>query len=100
MAFSLTSASFDPSRPAFRVLRYVAAACVCAAGVLCVHEVTRVRAQGQAPAADEMPVLQYEPGWPKQLPNNWMMGAVGGLAVDHSDHIWIAQRPQSLANPS
>jgi DNA-binding beta-propeller fold protein YncE len=34
-----------------------------------------------------------DPFWPKELPNNWIMGQVGGMAVDRYDHIWVLQRP-------
>jgi len=36
--------------------------------------------------------------WPKPLPNSWLIGQVGGLAVDKHDHIWINQRPRSLSD--
>ena len=36
-------------------------------------------------------------GWPQKLPNNWMIGEVGGLYVAPDDHIWVLQRPRSLA---
>jgi DNA-binding beta-propeller fold protein YncE len=46
--------------------------------------------QAQAP-----PVYKVDASWPKQLPNNWIMGQVGGMAVDRQDHIWVLQRPGS-----
>jgi len=33
--------------------------------------------------------------WPKVLPNNWIIGQVGGLSVDKADNIWVYQRPGS-----
>src|ERR1700719_3984506 len=33
--------------------------------------------------------------WPQELPNNWIIGQIGGLAVDRQDHIWVLQRPAS-----
>ena len=47
-------------------------------------------AQAQAP-----PAYKVDAAWPKQLPNNWIMGQVGGMAVDGQDHIWVMQRPGS-----
>jgi hypothetical protein len=47
-------------------------------------------AMGQAP-----PAYKVDASWPKQLPNNWIMGQVGGMAVDGQDHIWVLQRPGS-----
>ena len=35
--------------------------------------------------------------WPKPLPNNWVVGAVIGVAVDSRDHVWIVHRPGTLA---
>jgi hypothetical protein len=58
-------------------------------------------ALGGAPIAhaqredQDAPRYEVDPSWPKQLPNNWIMGQVGGLAVDDHDHIWILQRPLS-----
>ena len=46
-------------------------------------------------AGSGAPHYQVDPFWPKQLPNNWIMGAVGGLFVDGQDHIWVLQRPAS-----
>jgi len=49
-----------------------------------------------ARAADERaPSYAVDPFWPKPLPNNWIMGQVGGMAIDSQDHIWVLQRPGS-----
>ena len=45
---------------------------------------------------DGSPMYEVDPFWPKPLPNNWLLGAVGGMAVDAQDHVWIIQRPGSL----
>jgi len=44
----------------------------------------------------EGPAFKIDPLWPKDLPNNWTMGQVGGLSIDEQDHIWVLQRPRSL----
>jgi DNA-binding beta-propeller fold protein YncE len=44
-------------------------------------------------AAPDAPKFKVDPSWPKELPNNWIMGQVGGMAVDRHDHIWVLQRP-------
>ena len=44
-------------------------------------------------AAQDPPKYQVDPAWPRELPNNWIMGQVGGMAVDKHDHIWVLQRP-------
>jgi hypothetical protein len=48
------------------------------------------------PAAAEGPEYKNDPSWPKQLPNNWIIGQIGGMTVDAQDHIWVLQRPRSL----
>jgi len=50
---------------------------------------------GPAAPADA-PKYRVEANWPKPLPNQWLMGQVGGVAVDRNDRIWILQRPRSL----
>jgi len=51
------------------------------------------------PAADaaDPPRFQVDAFWPKPLPNNWIIGQVGGVAVDAQDHVWIIQRPRSVS---
>jgi hypothetical protein len=48
-----------------------------------------------AAGAQAPPAYKVDASWPKQLPNNWIMGQVGGMAVDGQDHIWVLQRPGS-----
>ncbi len=43
----------------------------------------------------DVPRFEYDPTWPKPLPNNWVMGEVAGVGVDANDHIWVTNRPQS-----
>lgn len=38
-------------------------------------------------------VYKFDAGWPKPLPNNWIMGTVTGMSVDQDDHIWVLDRP-------
>jgi hypothetical protein len=45
--------------------------------------------------AQAPPAYKVDASWPKELPNNWIMGQVGGMAVDRQDHIWVLQRPGS-----
>ena len=44
------------------------------------------------------PSFVLDPGWPQQLPHNWVIGDVGGITVDKDDNIWIYQRPQSVSS--
>ena len=43
-----------------------------------------------------MPKFEVDPYWPKDLPNQWMMGQVAGIFVDSHDHVWVTNRPRSL----
>ena len=42
------------------------------------------------------PAYEVDPAWPKPLPNQWILGAVAGVAVDPQDHVWIVHRPSTL----
>ena len=53
---------------------------------------------GATPAHAASPLFRVDPFWPKPLPNNWILGQVGGLAVDDRDNIWVFQRPRSLTD--
>ena len=52
-------------------------------------------APGQSPTA-MAPAYEVDPAWPKPLPNQWLLGAVAGVAVDARDHVWIVHRPSTL----
>src|SRR5258707_11078658 len=42
------------------------------------------------------PGFVSDPGWPALLPHSWLLGQVGGLYVDHHDHIWVYNRPRTM----
>ena len=44
----------------------------------------------------EVPIFEYDPTFPRPLPENWAIGAIGGMAVDRQDHLYVAQRPSTL----
>lgn len=44
------------------------------------------------------PRYQVDASWPRSLPNNWLVGQVGGVAVDRHDNVWILQRQRTLTN--
>jgi hypothetical protein len=46
--------------------------------------------------AQDVPRYKVDPFWPKELPNNWILGRVPGVAVDKDDHIWILHSPGSV----
>jgi hypothetical protein len=49
-------------------------------------------------SAGKVPTVAVDASWPKQLPNNWIMGQVGGITVDSQGHICVVQRPRSLSD--
>ncbi len=55
-------------------------------------------AQGWKPPAPKMvPYFEWDETFPKlPLPNHWIVGTVVGVDVDAKDHIWIAQRAETL----
>src|SRR6188472_2077455 len=48
--------------------------------------------------AGDVPTFAVDAAWPKPLPNNWIMGQVGGITADEQGHIWVFQRPRSLTD--
>ena len=45
---------------------------------------------------EQVPIFEYDPTFPKPLPENWAIGPIGGLAVDRQDHLYVVQRPGGL----
>lgn len=50
-----------------------------------------------APAAQAGGGYRVDPFWPQELPDNWLLGHVIGVAVDSRDHVWVLHRPGSLS---
>src|SRR3982750_4796829 len=50
------------------------------------------------PAGATVPGFVSDPGWPAPLPHSWLLGQIGGLYVDHHDHIWVYNRPRTMTN--
>ena len=44
----------------------------------------------------DVPAFQVDPFWPQPLPQDWVLGQVAGLSVDHHDHVWIVHRQASI----
>ncbi|HEY1878185.1 MAG TPA: hypothetical protein VGG66_11980 [Rhizomicrobium sp.] len=42
--------------------------------------------------SNDGPRYTNDASWPKPFPNHWVMGQIGGLAIDRQDHIWVLQR--------
>lgn len=84
--------------------RRLAAAIVVAAGLGVAWQgvrATQVRPPAlkklAGPAPKMVPYFEWDPTFPKvPLPNNWIIGTVVGVAVDAQQHVWIAQRAETL----
>jgi hypothetical protein len=48
--------------------------------------------------AGDVPTFAVDAAWPKPLPNNWILGQVGGITVDAQGHVWVIHRPRSLTD--
>ncbi len=55
-----------------------------------------VAAQTRPASAREVPKFKVDPGWLK-VPSKWILGIVSSSAVDAQDHVWVLQRPLTLA---
>jgi hypothetical protein len=51
-----------------------------------------------ASSTGKTPSFVVDPAWPQRLPNNWLLGQIGGLYVDKHDHIWVYNRPRTMTN--
>ena len=51
---------------------------------------------GQPQPSVQVPKFRYDPTFPQPLPEKWAIGAIGGMAVDRHDHIWVLHRPSPL----
>src|SRR6266568_1816548 len=55
-------------------------------------------ALAQNPAAKSGgPQFQVDALWPKDLPNNWLLGQVSGITTDRNNNVWVVNRPDSLS---
>lgn len=63
-----------------------------------VSAVYQTACAADATQAEEVPAFRYDPDWPKPLPNAWITGNIGAMAIDKNDHIWVAQRPASTTS--
>lgn len=82
-------------KPIQRRLRSVAAGGMLLAGL----GLTLGLAPGDVLAKkSQAPNYRVDASWPKPLPNQWIIGQVGGIAVDRHDNVWIVQRQRSLTN--
>lgn len=45
---------------------------------------------------DRPPLFGVDPEWPRELPNDWILGAITGVFVDGRDHVWVTHLPETL----
>jgi len=51
-----------------------------------------------AARAQNPPIYEVDPTWPKPLPNKWLMQGIPVMVTDKDDHIWVFNRPRDI-NP-
>lgn len=85
---------FNRARPIPAVTRLTKTlyACIAAAGLVGAPQLSHTAQAG------EIPTFAVDAAWPKPLPNNWILGQVGGITVDWQGHIWVIHRPRSLTD--
>jgi DNA-binding beta-propeller fold protein YncE len=44
----------------------------------------------------QVPFFEPDPLWSQALPNKWVTGQVGGVAVDTHDNLWVFHRPATI----
>src|SRR5215208_5384221 len=47
-------------------------------------------------AAQQAPVFEVDPFWPRPLPNHWVTGSTIGLSVDAQNRVWTIHRPNTV----
>lgn len=90
MRISFVSSRNSGLQSSFRSKRRTAVLALASGTILWVTAAKNAAAQDDVP-----PKYQVDAAWPKELPNNWILGQVGGIAVDRHDHIWVLHRPRT-----
>src|SRR6476619_3876348 len=54
------------------------------------------RQSAQRAGAAQVPIFEPDPLWSETLPNKWVTGQVGGVAVDSHDNVWVFHRPSTI----
>jgi hypothetical protein len=79
-----------------RRVKLAAVACIAVLGLWgSGHQQAAFGADAATKTAKEIPIFEYDPNWPKPLPNAWIMGNIGAVFMGKDDHLWIVQRPNS-----
>ena len=58
--------------------------------------VTGMSPAAARPGGPPAPMFEPDPHWSQALPNKWVTGQVGGVAVDRHDHLWVFHRPATI----
>src|SRR5213083_167671 len=62
------------------------------AGAALMSAITEPVAAPPGPRSLAAPAFQVDPFWPKPLPDNWVMGEVGGPCIDSQHHVFVVTR--------
>ena len=49
-------------------------------------------------AQADVPKYEVDPSWPKPLPDEWVMGMIGGVCTDRQDHVFVLNRQNLTDN--
>src|ERR1700680_582408 len=55
-----------------------------------------VRHAGAQAIGSQVPRFEPDPLWSQALPNKWVTGQVGGVAVASHDNLWVFHRPATI----
>jgi hypothetical protein len=62
-------------------------------GVFCFLALVLALVLGPTARAQGPPHYKVDVSWPRQLPHDWILGHVTGVAVDKDDHVWVLHSP-------
>lgn len=51
-------------------------------------------------STDSVPQFEWDPSWPKPLPNYQKLGQTAGVTIDSRNHVWVVHRPATLGAPA
>ena len=52
--------------------------------------------QHRVSRTQKAPQYTVDPYWPKELPHNWILGHIEGVAVDKNDNIWVLHQTRTI----
>lgn len=53
-------------------------------------------AENPAVSGNGSPSFEVDPTWPREFPNDWILGSITSVFVDDRDHVWITHLPETL----